>query len=78
MSSLTGGGSSDYGSTDDDDFSFEDSILETYEGNLQLNIKIVRARELVDRGTMFDKQDPALSMTVGNQRKKTERQKDAG
>ncbi len=70
--------SSDAGSTDEDEFVFEDEILERYDGKLQLSIKIVRAFELIDRGSAFDKQDPALMMSVGSQSKKTERQKDAG
>lgn len=85
MASFTGGGgggaasaSADAGSSDDNEFIYEDEILEKYEGKLQVSMKIVRAFELIDRGTSFDKQDPALLMSVGSQSKKTERQKDAG
>ncbi len=49
-----------------------------YSGQLQLTVSVMRARDLVDKGTLFDAQDPMLRVTVAGVARTTDRQKDAG
>ena len=60
------------------DFKYDDPALKIYEGDLQLVCSAMRLNDIVDKGAMFDAQDPMVRMTVGNVICETERQKDAG
>ena len=59
-----------------DSFAYGDENLIYYDGELQLTITVIRARELIDKGTLFDAQDPMLRVQLGSSVYETERQKD--
>lgn len=59
-----------------DSFAYDDDNLINYDGELQLTITVIRARELIDKGTLFDAQDPMLRVQLGSSVYETERQKD--